>query len=284
MSAGRSRGSTFAGFTEKIRDKIAPAPVNLADPGDRSDLAKELQPESVSLDDGEFFTDIGFGKKSVTVKMNKNGIMALDAATNNVLDEFEWIHIADFRVAKNKKVFAIMHDTFKDGSKLLRVEFKTKDSMRMLGTATKCVDVLAAQMAAARDAAEVNHEHEHKKSSKKGKKNKSGLGQHTHSPRGDADDADADADADGSESEEEKAKPKAKKEKNRRGTRTKKANDDAPDADDEETAEKNADDADVPEKKKKAKERRGTRSKKAAGESPLLEKKKKNRARGQTVL
>ena len=42
----------------------------------------------------------------------------------------------------------------------------------MLGTATKCVDVLAAQMAAARDAAEVNHEHEHKKSSKKGKKNK----------------------------------------------------------------------------------------------------------------
>ena len=51
---------------------------------------------------------------------------------NNVLDEFEWIHIADFRVAKNKKVFAIMHDTFKDGSKLLRVEFKTKDVRRLV--------------------------------------------------------------------------------------------------------------------------------------------------------
>jgi hypothetical protein len=39
--------------------------------------------------------------------------------------EFDWKFIADFRVSKNKKVFAIMHDTNKDGSKLERLEFKS---------------------------------------------------------------------------------------------------------------------------------------------------------------
>ena len=47
--SGRSRGSTFAGFTAAIRDKVVGAPVNLADPQARSDLAKELQPETVEL-------------------------------------------------------------------------------------------------------------------------------------------------------------------------------------------------------------------------------------------
>ena len=58
--------------------------------------------------------------------------------------EFEWIHIADFRVAKNKKIFAIMHDALKDGTKLVRVEFKAADVRAPACEFAMCSDVTLA--------------------------------------------------------------------------------------------------------------------------------------------
>jgi hypothetical protein len=79
----RSRGSTFAGFTEKIREKISasPQPLVLGDPSVRSEIAKEHQPKSVELDKGEFFDDVTQGKTAVQLKMNKAGITVLDKST-----------------------------------------------------------------------------------------------------------------------------------------------------------------------------------------------------------
>ncbi len=346
--ARRSRGATFAGFTEKIREKISasPQPLVLGDPTVRSELAKEHQPEKVELDKGEFFDNVSQGKQVVQLKMNKAGISVVDPTTKVrgpreqqkkilfffffffsrallqavVGETFQWQYIADFRVGKNKKTFAIMHDAKKDGSKLERVEWKSADTMRMLGTATKFVDVLAAEMrekaqkdaeAAAR-AAEAPAPKK-KKADKKAAK-KSGLGQHSHSPRGDGaddnkdaadnDDAadnkdDADADADAAEKKPRRKRGNTKKKSDADAApadddgESKKADSDKNDDDDDDKNENDANAAPAAESSGEAKPRRarrGTKSKGTAGADgaeaaePLIEKKKKARSRAQTTM
>lgn len=303
----RGRGATFAGFTEKIREKISaapPAPLNLGDPNVRSELAKEYQPSTVELEKGEWFDEVKHDGKAVQLKMTKAGIAIVDPLTKAAGDVFEWQYIADFRVGKNKKTFAIMHDGNKDGTKLTRVEFKSKETMRMLGTATKFVDVLAAEMRekAAKDAeaaAKLAEEPAHKKKDKKKAAKKSGLGQHSHSPRGEGDDdADADAkkkdDASGDDKNEDNsdgAAAEKKPRRQRRGTR-RKDDEDAPAAK-EQSEEVNDDandaapaaDGDGAAKPRRA--RRGTKSKVTDGgeaADPLIEKKKKARSRAQTTM
>lgn len=315
----RSRGSTFAGFTEKIREKISasPQPLVLGDPSVRSEIAKEHQPKSVELDKGEFFDDVTQGKTAVQLKMNKAGITVLDKSTKQVIGStFEWQYIADFRVGKNKKTFAIMHDSAKDGTKLERIEWKSVDTMRMLGTATKFVDVLAAEMRekAAKDAEAAAKAAEapapKKKKADKKEKKKSALGQVSHSPRGDDDDADAkkksndennnnnnDNDKNDDDDDDKKdADDGEKKPRRKRGNTKKKSDadksDDSGAAATAAAADATTGDGEQPTKQRR--QRRGTKSKGDADaevEEPLLEtkeKKKKDkadkRARAQTTM
>jgi hypothetical protein len=80
----RGRGATFAGFTEKIREKISaapPAPLNLGDPNVRSELAKEYQPPTVELEKGEWFDEVKHDGKPIQLKMTKAGISIVDPLT-----------------------------------------------------------------------------------------------------------------------------------------------------------------------------------------------------------
>jgi hypothetical protein len=80
----RGRGATFAGFTEKIREKISaapPAPLNLGDPNVRSELAKEYQPPTVELEKGEWFDDVKHDGKAIQLKMTKAGITIVEPLT-----------------------------------------------------------------------------------------------------------------------------------------------------------------------------------------------------------
>merc|ERR1719197_244450 len=88
--------------------------------------------------------------KMVTVKMTTRGITVLEENTDNVIGHYNFRQIPDFHVGEKRENF---YFTFDGANGCERHEFKTKDALNMIGTATAFVDKLVAQQRQATESA-----------------------------------------------------------------------------------------------------------------------------------
>jgi len=81
-------------------------------------------------------------KQTVTVKMTIRGITVLEDGSDNVIGHYNFRQIQDFHVGEKRENF---YFTFDGANGKETHEFKTKDALNMIGTATAFVDKLVAQ-------------------------------------------------------------------------------------------------------------------------------------------